>query len=110
MPRSGDLYEVVFDRAAMADLNVIFDYVEDRAGPAIATNFVNKLYDFCQRLEHTPERGTKRDEVRAGLRSIGYRRRATILFEVDRRQHRVIIVGIYYGGRNDETDFDGGDT
>ena len=110
MPRSDNSYEVVFDRAAMADLSVVFDYVEDRAGPAIATNFVNKLYDFCRRLEHTPERGTKRDEVRAGLRSIGYRRHATILFEVDHRRHRVIIVGIYYGGRNYEADFGGGDT
>ncbi len=106
MPRSDGPYEVVFDRAATADLSAIFDYIEDRAGSTIATNFVNRLYAFCCRLEHTPERGTKRDEVRAGLRSIGYRRRATILFEVDHRRRRVIIVGVYYGGRNYETDFD----
>ena len=105
MSRPGQPYEVVFDRAATAELNEIYDYVEERAGPNIASNFVGKLYDFCRRLAHTPERGTKRDELRAGLRTIGYRRRATILFEVDHRRRRVVIVGIYYGGRNYAADF-----
>lgn len=109
MPGPDQTYEVAFDQAAIAELNEIFDYVEDRAGTTIATNFVNKLYDFCRRLEHTPERGTKRDELRPGLRTIGYRRRATILFEVDHARHRVVIVGIYYAGRNYEVDFEGGD-
>ena len=105
MSRSGQTYEVIFDHAATAELNAIYDYIEDRAGAAIAASFVNKLQDFCFRLEHTPERGTKRDELRAGLRTIGYRRRATILFEVDHERRRVVIAGIYYGGRNYADDF-----
>ena len=109
MPQPDQTYEVMFDRAAAAELTEIFNHLEDRAGTAIATNFVNKLYDFCRRLEHTPERGTKRDELRPGLRTIGFRRRATILFEIDHRQRRVVIVGIYYGGRNYEADFENGD-
>ena len=102
-------FEVLFEHAATAQLNEIYDYVEDRAGRDIAAKFVNEIQDFCFRLEHTPERGTKRDDLRAGLRTIGYRRRATILFEVDHKQHRVVIVGIYYGGRNYESDFGDGD-
>jgi toxin ParE1/3/4 len=109
VPQPDQTYEVLFDRAAAAELTEIFNYVEDRAGTAIATNFVNKLHDFCRRLEQTPERGTKRDDLRAGLRTIGYRRRATVLFEVDHARHRVVIVGIYYAGRNYESDFEGGD-
>ena len=35
--------------------------------------------------------------LRPGLRTVGFRRRATILFEVDRDKHRVIIHGVYYG-------------
>jgi len=31
-----------------------------------------------------PERGTKRDDLRLGLRTVGFRRRAMILFEIDR--------------------------
>ena len=100
----------MFDRVATAELNEIYNYVEERAGAAVATNFVNKLQDFCFRLEHTPERGTKRDDLRLGLRTIGYRRRATILFEVDHERHRVVIAGICYGGRNFEARFDGEDT
>jgi toxin ParE1/3/4 len=88
------LYEIIFDRAAQQDLISIFEYIEDRAGPAIAGNFTTKLYQHCRKLEHTPERGTRRDDLRRGLRTIGYRRRAT-----------VIVLGIYYGGRNYEDDF-----
>ena len=102
---AGQIHEVVFDRAATADLNEIYDYLEGRAGPSIAANFVNRLQEFCFRLEHAPERGTKHDELRPGLRTIGFRRRATILFEVDDRRRRVVIVGIYYGGRNYTDDF-----
>lgn len=105
MPRHDQTYEVAFDRAAVAELNEIFDYIENRASTAIAANFVNRLYDFCRSLEHTPERGAKRDDLRTGLRTIGYRRRVTILFEVNHARRRVIIMGIYYGGRNYESDF-----
>jgi toxin ParE1/3/4 len=105
VPPADRRYEVIFDHAAQQDLNAIFNYIEDRAGSAIAENFSTKLYQHCCRLEHTPERGTRRDDLRRGLRTIGYRRRATVLFEVDHTLSRVIILGIYYGGRNYEDDF-----
>jgi hypothetical protein len=55
-----------------------------------------------------PERGTKRDDLRPKLRTVGFRRRATILFEVDFAVRRVVIHGVYYAGRSFE-DFDEGD-
>jgi toxin ParE1/3/4 len=105
VPRPDRLYEVIFDRAARQDLKDIFDYVSDRASPAVAEGFTTKLYEHCVKLERMPERGTRRDEMRRGLRTIGYRRRATILFEVDHERSEVIILGIYYGGRNYQDDF-----
>lgn len=105
MPRADRLYEIVFDAAAQRDLKNIFDYIASRAGPVIAANFVTELYQHCLQLEHMPERGTRRDELRPGLRTNGYRRRATILFEVDHRHSRVVILGAYYGGRSYEDDF-----
>lgn len=44
-----------------------------------------------------PERGTLRDELRSGLRVIGYRRRVSIAFRVI--DDSVHILGIFYGGR-----------
>jgi plasmid stabilization system protein ParE len=105
VPRPDRLYEVIFDRAARQDLNDIFDYVAARAGSVTAERFTTKLHEHCVKLEHMPERGTRRDELRRGLRTIGYRRRATILFEVDHERSQVIILGVYYGGRNYRDDF-----
>ena len=53
-------------------------------------------------MEHTPERGTRRNDLRPGLRTVGFRRRATILFEVDNAVQSVIIHGVYYAGRSFE--------
>jgi toxin ParE1/3/4 len=98
-------YQVVFDSAARQDLKDIFDYINNRAGPTIAERFTARLHQYCTGLSHTPERGTRRDELRPGLRTIGYRRRATVVFRIDRSERTVAILGIYYGGRNYADDF-----
>ena len=98
-------YDVVFDAAARQDLKDIYDYINSRAGRTIAENFTVELHQHCARLRHTPERGTRRDELRPGLRTMGYRKRATILFEVDNEHRRVVILGICYAGRNYASDF-----
>jgi toxin ParE1/3/4 len=51
-------------------------------------------------LAHFPERGTKRDDILPGLRTIGFERRAMIAFRV--LKTRVEIVTIAYGGRDFE--------
>lgn len=98
-------YRVIFDAAARRDLANIFEYISGRAGPVVAERFTAKLYQYCAGLALTPERGTKRDEIRPRLRTIGYRRRATITFRVDHATETVVILGVYYGGRNYEDDF-----
>jgi toxin ParE1/3/4 len=47
-----------------------------------------------------PERGTRRDDILPGLRTIGFERRVTIAFRV--LKARVEIVTIAYGGRDFE--------
>jgi plasmid stabilization system protein ParE len=44
--------------------------------------------------------GTRQDNIRAGLRTIGFERRATIVFQVKRAE--VVIVRIFHGGRDFE--------
>ena len=48
--------------------------------------------DGCQRLSTFPERGTRRDDLRPGMRTLGYRRRVTIAFTVT--DETVAIVAI----------------
>jgi toxin ParE1/3/4 len=93
-------YAVIISANAEADLIAIFDYISARAGANIAGRFTDRIEAYVQGFADTPERGTKRDELRPGLRTVGFRRRATILFEVDRAKQRVVIHGVYYAGRS----------
>ena len=93
-------FTVGFSASAKADLFAIYDYIAERAGAEIALRFVESIEAYCLGFATMPERGTKRDELRPGLRTVGFRRRATILFEVDRAARRVVIHGVYYAGRS----------
>jgi plasmid stabilization system protein ParE len=93
-------YVVTFTEAAESDLFAIYNYIASRASPTIALGFVERIEKYCLAFGEVPESGTRRDELRPGLRTAGFRRRATILFEVDHDARKVIIHGVYYAGRN----------
>jgi plasmid stabilization system protein ParE len=99
------LHKVVYDPAARRDLRQLRDFIRQRAGAVIADRFVDSIIAYCDRFAYFPERGTRRDELRRGLRSVGYRRRATITFRVNRRLRIVTILGVYYAGRDFTRDF-----
>jgi len=93
-------FAVAFSASAKTDLFAIYNYIADRAGKQIASQFVETIEAYCLGFANFPERGIKRDDLRPGLRTVGFRRRATILFNVDRAARRVVIHGIYYAGRS----------
>jgi toxin ParE1/3/4 len=95
-------YTVIFSESAKADLFAIYDYIADRAGTAIALSFAERIETYCLDFATAPERGMRRDDLRPGLRTVGFRRRATILFEVRRDARQVVIHGFYYAGRSPE--------
>lgn len=103
-------YTVVFSLPAEADLEAIHDYIAGRAGSALALKFIEGIESYCLGFSDAPERGTRRDDLRRGLRTVGFRRRATILFEVEPMRKRVVILGVYYAGRNFENDDETGQT
>lgn len=45
-----------------------------------------------------PERGTRREDLRSGLRIIGFERRVTIAFHV--AADRITVDRVLYGGRD----------
>src|SRR5260221_1849672 len=72
-PRKPDGGEGIFGcsdggRRARA-LLAIYEYISDRASPEIAWGFVRKIEAFCLGLGTAPERGTRRDDLRPGLRT-----------------------------------------
>ena len=94
-------YEVVFTPEAEEQLAELYRYIEENATAAIALNYTNSVVEYCEALATFPLRGTRRDDVRPGLRTIGYKRRTEIAYTVD--DGRVSIIGIFHGGRDYET-------
>lgn len=73
-------YSVIVSAAAEADLFAIYDYIAQVASSTVALRFVDRIEAYCRSFDTVPERGTRRDDLRPGLRTVGFERRATILF------------------------------
>src|SRR5437868_2491630 len=93
-------YEVSFRPRAEADLFALYQYIAEEAGTAVAGGYIGRIEAACLALATFPERGTRRDDIRAGLRTMGFERRATIAFQVI--EDEVVILRIFYGGQNYE--------
>lgn len=89
-------YLVRFSKQAAADLQTIFTDILPEAGEHVASDFVGRLYGACMTLAVFPARGNRYDDIRPGLRIIGYRRQATIAFVV--RETDVIILRVFRRG------------
>jgi toxin ParE1/3/4 len=92
--------EVTFLPHAEADLIGLYGYIAEESGHDVAGGYVERIQAACTALETFPERGTRRDEIRPGLRTMGFERRATIVFQVMKAE--VVIVRISYGGQDYE--------
>ena len=93
---------VVFSEGAQADLDSLFEWLVGRAGEGIALGYVERIRRHCLALVPFPRRGTKRDEIAPGVRTIGFERRVTIAFAVE--DDTVLILAIAYGGRQLDAD------
>ncbi|MCB8875227.1 type II toxin-antitoxin system RelE/ParE family toxin [Acidisoma silvae] len=92
---------VLFTARAEAHLDVIYAYIARQAGEARADAFVQRIIDYCAGFAIFPERGTCRDDLVPGLRTIGFERSVTIAFLIV--PDTVLIEGVYYGGQNYES-------
>lgn len=97
------MYRIVFSPEAEANLVEIYRYIAERASPTTAKRFTDAIVAYCEGLASSPHRGTLRDDVRSGLRTVGFRRRVTLAFTV--AENTVTILGVLYGGRDIESTF-----
>lgn len=63
--------------------------------------FLARIFKFFRGLETASERGHRREDIRVGLRIIGFERRLTIAFAV--HEDRVEILRVFRAGRDWET-------
>ncbi|MFM9863615.1 MAG: type II toxin-antitoxin system RelE/ParE family toxin [Micropepsaceae bacterium] len=85
-----------FRRRRLTILNPIVEAV----GREIADRFIARLVAHCESFSRAPLRGTVRDDIRVGLRVVGWRRTVTIAFAVDEAARRVDVAGVFYRGRD----------
>lgn len=88
---------IVFRPSAQSDLLALFQYIARDSGSERARGYLSRMTGACQALALFPERGTRRDDLSPGIRTIGFERRVTIAFRVI--GDAVEIVAIAYGGR-----------
>ena len=90
--------EVIFSPEALADLEALYDYIATDSGPIRAIGYIERIEVFCRGFELAGQRGHRRDDIRPGLRVVGFERRVTIAFHVEAKT--VTIDRILYGGRD----------
>jgi toxin ParE1/3/4 len=91
-------FQVIFSPEAETQLIEVTEYIAENGGKTIASNFARSIVDFCMKLEMFPNRGTLRNDLRPGMRLLGFRRRVSIAFSVD--DESVTILAIFYGGQD----------
>jgi toxin ParE1/3/4 len=92
--------QVIFTPVAERHIDNLHRYITKQSGEGRADAFVSRIVNYCNTLATLPQRGTRRDDLIPGLRTIGFERRVTIAFIVTAKE--VLIEGIYYGGRDYE--------
>lgn len=94
-------HRVVFSPEAQEQLVDLYRFIAKAAAPGVAARYTSAVVDYCESLRVFPGRGTRRDDVRPGLRITHYRKRTVIAFAVE--GDVVTIVGVFYGGRDYES-------
>lgn len=93
-------YGIRFTPESTDQLLAIYRHIATAASPAIAARYTDAIITDCDNLQTFPHRGTRRDDVRPGIRITNYKKRAVIAFEVNDDLRQVSIIGIYYGGQD----------
>ena len=95
------VFLVVFAPEALEQLEALYSYIEDAASPLVAQRYTDAIVTYCETFQTFPLRGSRRDDIRPGLRITNYKGRAVIAFDVS--DDLVSIIGIFYGGQDYET-------
>jgi len=89
---------VVYAPEAQADLIALYDHIADAASPEMAFGYVSRVEAWLAGFDIASERGARRDDIRPGLRTVGFERRLTAAFAIE--GERVLILRVFYGGQD----------
>lgn len=96
-------YRVEENIDVLRDYTTIALHIERWTGDrAAADRTVDAVRAYVKSLGTTPHRGTKRDDLRPGLRISPFKTRTAIAFEVDDQRRVATVLRIFYGGQDYE--------
>jgi toxin ParE1/3/4 len=87
---------------ARDDLIALYGWIADAASPQVAGAYLDRIEAWLRGLDIASERGSLREDIRPGLRIVGFERRLTVAFSVDETQ--VTILRVFRAGRHWEED------
>lgn len=90
-------YHIRLTDEAEADLRGIYAFISANASPKTARDYINRILGFLAGFDLFPERGTIHNDIRDGLRIVGFERRVSVAFVVEADE--VIILRLLYAGR-----------
>lgn len=95
-------FSIICRPRALGDLLGLYDWIAQSADPATALDYTSKVEAYVDRLRDFPHRGTPRDEIEPGMRTILYRRRTVIAYRV--MGGDVVILGVIHAGQDWEAE------
>jgi toxin ParE1/3/4 len=95
---------VVFAPEAQNDLSQIYDWIEKASSSSAALSFIERVEAYCLAFDLAAERGMRRDDIRPGLRVVGFERTLTLAFSTD--DDTITFLRIFHAGRNWQGVFD----
>lgn len=102
-------YTVRFAPEATDQLGALYRHIASSASLTVAADYVDAIVAHCEGLAVFPHRGTMRDDIRPGLRTSSYKKRAVIATFVDEEAEQITILGVFYGGQDYDTILSGSD-
>ena len=84
--------EIVFSARAEDDLNAIYDWIAGNADAETAHSYVSRLIAACERLVLFPARGTEREDLAEGVRTVPVARRAIVAYRLEANRERILRV------------------
>jgi toxin ParE1/3/4 len=86
---------VVWRQTATDDLYRLYDWIADRADPETAFAYTSAIEAHAADLATFPERGTPRDDIAPGVRTLNFRGRTVIAYRVG---EAVEVLRIFHAG------------
>ena len=86
-------HRITFRTEALEQLEEIYDYIAAAGSPGNAAGFTESIISFREGLADFPYRGMARDDLRPGLRTIGYKKSTMIAYATSYRAFRRVSPG-----------------